>query len=208
MKAGTISSRKAGASSTVNVTAANLTANLNNTSANFFDHKTYIKVLHNENQVILLNCLCSCLHMVNHLKEQLHLSKDEAIDLIDFDGNLKEIPNQSSKDYVVQFIAPTTSFAVVKIELDQQTNEKRYICLLNESKLSGNMLKALTTLNTGKNMSLKDKAKLTRETRIKQQQQTASSTAITSNAASNASINDKTTNLNSSLNSRKTPKLK
>jgi hypothetical protein len=67
------------------------------------------------------------------------LNKD-AIDLIDFDGSLKEIPNQNSKDYAVQYLAPTTSFAVVKIELDPNTNEKRYICLLSESKLSGNML--------------------------------------------------------------------
>lgn len=77
--------------------------------------------------------------MLNYLKDQLSLNKDELIDLIDFDGNLKEIPNSNKKDYAIQFLAPTASYAVLKVDLDTNTNEKRYTPILNESKLTPGM---------------------------------------------------------------------
>jgi hypothetical protein len=64
----------------------------------------------------------------------------DLIDLIDFDGNLKEIPNANNKEYAIQYISPTTNYAIIKIENDPITNEKRYNALLAESKLSGNMI--------------------------------------------------------------------
>ncbi len=59
---------------------------------------------------------------------------------MDFEGNLKEIPNLSRKDYAIQYVNPTSTYTVVKIELDQATNEKRFNCLLNETKLNQNMI--------------------------------------------------------------------
>lgn len=54
---------------------------------------------------------------------------------MDFEGNLKEIPVMSSKQYVIQFIVPTANYIVLKIDLDQ-TGDKRYYPLINESKLN------------------------------------------------------------------------
>lgn len=117
----------------------NSSINLTTNASSIFDHKTFVKIFYADNKVILLNSLCSCLHMLNYLKEQLSLSKDELIDLIDFDGNLKEIPNLNNKDYGIQFLAPTASYAVLKVDLDTNTNEKRYTPILNENKLTPSM---------------------------------------------------------------------
>lgn len=121
----------------INSNQLNSSLNLGTTA--IFDHKTFVKIFYADSKVILLNSLCSCLHMLNYLKEQLGLSKDELIDLIDFDGNLKEIPNSNNKDYAIQYLAPTASYAVLKVDLDANTNEKRYIPFLNENKLTPSM---------------------------------------------------------------------
>ncbi|RNA03030.1 hypothetical protein BpHYR1_006195 [Brachionus plicatilis] len=123
----------------LNSNQLNNSINLGTNASALFDHKTFVKVFYADNRVILLNSLCSCLHMLNYLKEQLSLSKDELIDLIDFDGNLKEIPNLNNKDYAIQFLAPTVSYAVLKVDLDTNTNEKRYTPILNENKLTPSM---------------------------------------------------------------------
>ena len=62
------------------------------------------------------------------------------IDFIDFDGIVKDIPNLNNKDYAIQFLTPTTAYTVLKIELDQTTNEKRYVSLLNELRLNAKMM--------------------------------------------------------------------
>lgn len=62
------------------------------------------------------------------------------IDFIDFDGIVKDIPNLNNKDYAIQFLTPTTAYTVLKIELDQTSNEKRYVSLLNELRLNANMM--------------------------------------------------------------------
>ena len=61
------------------------------------------------------------------------------IDFIDFDGIVKDIPNLNNKDYAIQYLTPTQSYSILKIEFDTITNEKRYISLLNESRLNANM---------------------------------------------------------------------
>ena len=66
--------------------------------------------------------------------------KIDSIDLMDFEGNLKDLPNSNNKDYAIQFISPSASYIVIKIEFDINTNEKKFTSLLNESKLNANML--------------------------------------------------------------------
>ena len=58
---------------------------------------------------------------------------------MDYDGNLKDIPNFNNKDYGIQFVNPSSTYTVIKIEYDPNTNDKRFNCLLNESKLNANM---------------------------------------------------------------------
>ncbi|CAF1064776.1 unnamed protein product, partial [Brachionus calyciflorus] len=123
-----------------NTNQLNNSLNLGTNTLGNFDHKTFVKILYADNKTILLNSLCSCLHMLNYLKEQLSLNKDELIDLIDFDGNLREIPNLNNRDYAIQFLVPTVSYAVLKIDLDTNTNEKRYTPILNENRLTANMI--------------------------------------------------------------------
>lgn len=54
---------------------------------------------------------------------------------MDFEGNLKEIPVMSSKQYVIQFIVPTANYIVLKIDSDQN-GDKRYYPLIHESTLN------------------------------------------------------------------------
>ena len=49
------------------------------------------------------------------------------------------MPNLNNKDFAIHFLTPTTNYAVLKIEIDQPTNEKRYVPLISESKLNANM---------------------------------------------------------------------
>jgi hypothetical protein len=79
------------------------------------------------------------MHFINYLKEQLSLSKDDTIDLIDYDGSLKEMPNQNNKDFALQFLNPTGNYVPIKIEIDLNTNEKRYLPLINEQKMTNSM---------------------------------------------------------------------
>lgn len=66
---------------------------------------------------------------------------------MDFDGNLKEIPNFNNKDYGIQFLNPLINYAVIKLEYDQTTNDKRYNCLLSESKINNNMTSIFEIIN-------------------------------------------------------------
>lgn len=58
---------------------------------------------------------------------------------MDFDGSIKEMPNLNNKDYAINFLTPTTNYTVLRIEFDSNTNEKRFVPLINESKLNPNM---------------------------------------------------------------------
>lgn len=106
--------------------------------------------------------------MLNHLKEQLGLAKDgnstridrhvtvrlllltflfltmtDQLDLIDTDGNTKEIYTVNTKNYAIQYLNPTTTYIVVKIENSTDpsaTNEKKFIPLVNENFLNANMM--------------------------------------------------------------------
>ncbi len=84
---------------------------------------------------MLVNSYCSCVHVSNYIKDKLGLSRDDQIDLMDFEGNLKEIPITSSKQYVIQFVVPTANYIVLKIDLEQN-GDKRYYPLIHESKLN------------------------------------------------------------------------
>ena len=114
---------------------------------------------------------------------------------MDFDGNIKEIPNTNMAEFAIHYVAPTSAYVVVRIEFDTSANEKRYQPLVVESKLSNNMTskinsknkltnvfrsskttflnnnrkEALSILNSGKNLTAKDRAKLIKELRGKQQ---------------------------------------
>ncbi len=59
---------------------------------------------------------------------------------MDFEGNLKEMPNMNNKDYAIQYVNPSQAYTVIKMELDALTNEKRFNCLLNEAKQSPSMI--------------------------------------------------------------------
>lgn len=58
---------------------------------------------------------------------------------MDFDGNLKEIPNLNNRDYGIQYLNPAQNYTVIKMELDGNSNEKKFICLLNDSKMNDRM---------------------------------------------------------------------
>lgn len=60
----------------------------------------------------------------------------DQIDLIDFDGNLKEIPSANNRQYAIQFIVPTSTYIVLKIERDPDTNEKKYYPIISDNKLN------------------------------------------------------------------------
>ncbi len=58
---------------------------------------------------------------------------------MDFDGNLKEISNSNNRDYAIQYLNPVQNYTIVKMEFDQNSNEKKFICLLNESRMNDRM---------------------------------------------------------------------
>ena len=46
------------------------------------------------------------------------------------------MPNLNNKDYAINFLTPTSNYTVLKIEFDPNTNEKRFVPLISESKLN------------------------------------------------------------------------
>lgn len=62
------------------------------------------------------------------------------IDFIDFDGFIKEMPNLNNKDYAINLLVPTSSYTILKIEFDPNTNGKQYVPLINEAKLNASMI--------------------------------------------------------------------
>jgi hypothetical protein len=135
---------------------------------------------------MLLNSLCSCLHLTNYLKNEMNLSKEDLIDLIDFEGTLKEIPNYTSNEFAAQYLTITQTYVPLKIDLDTITNEKRYTSLYDETRLNATILskqklnqflvfqliliyffnnfkEKISALNTDKNVTAKDKAKINKD---------------------------------------------
>ena len=66
--------------------------------------------------------------------------KKDQIDLIDYDGHLKDIPNDDNRNFACKYLTPTTNLAVVKIDVDSDTEEKHFTCMLNESKQSSKII--------------------------------------------------------------------
>lgn len=66
---------------------------------------------------------------------------------MDFDGNMKEMT--SNKNYAIQYLSPTSSFMVVRIEAQGEggSNEKKYTPLLNENYINANMMSKRSTLD-------------------------------------------------------------
>lgn len=106
--------------------------------------KTYVKLLHGENKILILNSYCSCLHLLNYVKEKLCLGQEDLIDFIDFDGTLKEIPT-NTKDYAIKYLSPTNTYVLLKTEIET-SGEKRYTPFVNESKLNNSIL-SMSSLN-------------------------------------------------------------
>lgn len=80
-------------------------------------------------------CVCS-IYDSHHLLFNFY---KDVIDLIDFDGVLREVPNGNNKDYAIQYLVPTGNYAVIRVETDQATNEKRYSAMLSDKGLNHNM---------------------------------------------------------------------
>lgn len=150
-----------------------------NTTSNY-DHKTFIRIFYDDNKMMLVNSYCSCLHVINFIKEKLNLGRDDQIDLMDFEGNLKDIPTNSSKSYLISYIVPTSNYFILKIDKDQDTGEKKFYPMIIENKLNAMITKTLQNLNTGKlntnrtNGTIKNKP---REPLVKQGLSTPTSTS-------------------------------
>jgi len=150
--------------------------------------KTYIKVLHGDNKTLILNVYCSCLHLLNFVKEKLNLSSEDVIDFIDFDGSLREVP--ANKEYAIQHLNPTNSYIVLKIETDSLTGEKRYQALASESKLNNSILKSLSNLNSGKALHRGKSKDAKKQTTITSNPAATTKVAGTRKASRNSSRNN------------------
>lgn len=62
---------------------------------------------------------------------------------MDFEGNQKELSNTNNKDFAIQFLSPTLSYIVIKIEHDPLTNEKKFTPFVNENRINANMMSKL-----------------------------------------------------------------
>jgi hypothetical protein len=105
---------------------------------NITSDKTYIKLIHGDNKLLILNSYCSCLHLLNYIKEKLCLGQEDLIDFIDFDGALKEMP-LSNKDYAIRYLSPTNTYILLKTEIES-SGEKRYTPFVTETKLNNSIL--------------------------------------------------------------------
>ena len=57
---------------------------------------------------------------------------------MDLDGNLKGI-SKYNKEYAIDFVNLSTSYTIVKIQFDPNTNGKKYNCLLRETQMSSSL---------------------------------------------------------------------
>ncbi|UJR35892.1 hypothetical protein I4U23_028635 [Adineta vaga] len=109
---------------------------------------TFIRIIYNENQQLLLNSYSSCRRLLDHMKSIAGIHPDEIIDLIDHDGKLKQLSTHLD-DYATQFLAARSTYYILKVEVDTTTGEKRYTPYFNLDQLDQRLCIVLTnTLNT------------------------------------------------------------
>ncbi|CAF0730763.1 unnamed protein product [Rotaria sordida] len=111
---------------------------------------TFIRIVHSENQQLLLNSYASCRRLLDHMKQVVGIPQDETIDLMDNEGKVKEL-NTHFDDYATQFLTARSTYYVLKVEVDSQTGEKRYTPSFNldqiDQKLGTILTNSLNTLN-------------------------------------------------------------
>ncbi|CAF2974121.1 unnamed protein product [Rotaria socialis] len=111
---------------------------------------TFFRLIHGENQQLLLNSYASCHRLLDHIKPLVGIPNDDVIDLMDNEGKLKEL-NVHGEDYASQYLAGRNTYFVVKIENDIVAGEKRYAANFNidqvDSKLYSILSNAFMSLN-------------------------------------------------------------
>ncbi|CAF1014680.1 unnamed protein product [Adineta steineri] len=148
---------------------------------------TFIKVIHGENQQIVLNSYSSCRRLLDHMKILIGSPKEEILDLMDNEGKLKEL-NAHFTDYATQYLTARNTYYVLKVETDSATGDKRYTPSFNIDQIDQ---KICTILTNSLNSLNKSSTKIKRNVGPSKQTGAGSSTSSTSQSKTKRATNRK-----------------
>ncbi|CAF0829941.1 unnamed protein product [Adineta ricciae] len=114
-------------------------------------------LLSQDNQQLLVNSYATCRRLLDHMKSNIGIPSNEAIDLIDHEGKLKELSTHLD-EYATQFLTARSTYYILKVEIDTTTGEKRYTPNFSLDQLDQRLCIVLTnTLNALNKSSSKPK---------------------------------------------------
>ncbi|CAF1623990.1 unnamed protein product [Rotaria magnacalcarata] len=116
---------------------------------------TFIRIVHSENQQLLLNSYASCRRLLDHMKVVVGMSQDETLDLMDSEGKLKEL-SMHFDDYATQFLTARSTYYVLKVEADIASGERRYTPSFNLDQIDQKLGTILTNSLNALNKSVKN----------------------------------------------------
>ncbi|CAF0829963.1 unnamed protein product [Adineta ricciae] len=119
---------------------------------------TFIRIIYGDNnQQLLVNSYATCRRLLDHMKSNIGIPSNEAIDLIDHEGKLKELSTHLD-EYATQFLTARSTYYILKVEIDTTTGEKRYTPNFSLDQLDQRLCIVLTnTLNALNKSSSKPK---------------------------------------------------
>lgn len=103
---------------------------ISKTSMKMHDHCSFIIVKHGENNEQLFNPWCPSGVLLECIRRKCNCDEEETIDLIDMQGQLKNLPDKTG-DYANMLLDSRQTYVLIKIERQDGELPPKYISLLH-----------------------------------------------------------------------------
>ncbi|KAH9525557.1 hypothetical protein Btru_001688 [Bulinus truncatus] len=122
---------------------------------------SFVVIKYGDDKEALLNSRCPTLTFVQWIRRVCDCGNDIVLDLVDLDGQVKNLP-VSSAEYASDYVTGRETYVVIRVEKEGENGPNRYISLLNHlDKIHPELLVKLNDLSRPDRSSKRDRYKKT-----------------------------------------------
>ncbi|KAI8782465.1 hypothetical protein BgiMline_027390 [Biomphalaria glabrata] len=120
---------------------------MNRDHMNTSQNPSFVVIKYGDDKEALLNPRCPTQTFVQCIRRICDCDNDMVLDLVDLDGQIKNLP-MSSEDYASDYVTGRETYVVIRVEKEGENGPNRYISLLNHlDKINPDLLVKLNDLS-------------------------------------------------------------
>ncbi|CAG5135539.1 unnamed protein product [Candidula unifasciata] len=121
----------------------------------------FVVVKYGDNEEAVLNPCCSTQIFVDSIKRKCHCDSSSMLDLIDLDGQIKNL-SVSSEEYASDYVTARETYVAIRVERQGESGPNKYIPLLNNlEQLHPELMVKLNNLSRPGTKNRRDRLKKT-----------------------------------------------